>query len=82
MREEILKKVVEIMVEQLRVNGEDVKEESCLRRDLHANEHDMAYIMNTVEEEFGVEILSSDIIDIETIEQMVDYIEQKLEEIA
>jgi acyl carrier protein len=69
-----LKKIV---VEQLGVDEEDVKPESSFVDDLNADSLDLVELITSLEEEFGAEISDEDAEKIRTVQDAVDYIEEK-----
>ena len=79
-REEIVKKVKEIIVEQLSVDSSKVNEEASFVNDLGADSLDTVELVMALEEEFGIEIPDEDAEKITTVKEAVDYIENKLSE--
>jgi acyl carrier protein len=69
-----LKKIV---VEQLGVDEEEVKPESSFVDDLNADSLDLVELIMSLEEEFGAEISDEDAERIRTVQDAVDYIEEK-----
>jgi len=77
-REEIAGKVKNIIVEQLGVNAEEVKEESSFIDDLGADSLDTVELVMALEEEFNAEIPDEDAEKLKTVGDAVKYIEEKL----
>lgn len=75
--EEILKKLKGIIVEQLGSNEEDVKMEATFVDDLATDSLDIVELIMSIEEEFGIEIPDSDAEKIVTVEDVVNYINEK-----
>ncbi len=71
---ERLKKIV---VEQLGVDEEEVKPESSFVDDLNADSLDLVELIMSLEEEFGAEISDEDAERIRTVQDAVDYIEER-----
>ena len=69
-----LKKIV---IEQLGVDEEEVKPESSFVDDLNADSLDLVELIMSLEEEFGAEISDEDAERIRTVQDAVDYIEEK-----
>ena len=69
-----LKKIV---VEQLGVDEEEVKPESSFVDDLNADSLDLVELIMSLEEEFGAEISDEDAERIRTVQDAVDYVEEK-----
>ncbi|NLK20887.1 MAG: acyl carrier protein [Epulopiscium sp.] len=75
----ILKKIQEIIVEQLGVDESEIKLESNFQEDLDADSLDLFQIVMALEEEFELEIPNEDMEGIRTVEDAVKYIESKQE---
>ncbi len=74
-RDEILEKVVDVIVEQLNVEREDVTEEAAFVDDLGADSLDLVELVMALETEFGVSIPDEDVESIRTVGDSVSYIE-------
>ncbi len=66
-----------IVVEQLGVDEEEVKPESSFVDDLNADSLDLVELIMSLEEEFGAEISDEDAERIRTVQDAVDYIEER-----
>jgi len=84
-REEIHKKICQIVFEQLKSSGseiicclDDIKTESRFMTDLGADSLDVVEIVTSVEEEFDLQIPDDLLEQIKTVEQAVDYISTKV----
>lgn len=77
-RDEISSKVKNIIVEQLGVNAEEVKDESSFIDDLGADSLDTVELVMALEEEFNAEIPDEDAEKLRTVGDAIKYIEQKL----
>jgi acyl carrier protein len=71
---ERLKKIV---VEQLGVDEEQVTPEASFVDDLNADSLDLVELIMSLEEEFGAEISDEDAERIRTVQDAVDYIEER-----
>ena len=71
---ERLKKIV---VEQLGVDEEQVTPEASFVDDLNADSLDLVELIMSLEEEFGAEISDEDAEKIRTVQDAVDYVEDK-----
>ena len=71
---ERLKKIV---VEQLGVDEEQVTPEASFVDDLNADSLDLVELIMSLEEEFGAEISDEDAERIRTVQDAVDYVEEK-----
>jgi acyl carrier protein len=72
-------KIKEIIVEQLSVDEDMVQMDTNLMKDLEADSLDAVEIILGVEEEFGIEIPDEDAEAFETVQDLVDYIDNHAE---
>ncbi len=72
---ERLKKII---VEQLGVDEADVKLEASFVDDLNADSLDLVELVMSLEEEFGTEISDEDAENIRTVQDAVDYVDERL----
>jgi len=72
----IFEKVKEVIVEQLGIDGEEVKLESSFKEDLDVDSLDLFEIVSELEEEFEIEFDSEDLGSIKTVNDAVKYIEK------
>ena len=70
-------KVKEIIVEQLGVSAEQVKEEASFIEDLGADSLDTVELVMAFEEEFGAEIPDEDAEKLNTVGAVVKYLTDK-----
>jgi acyl carrier protein len=77
-RDEISAKVKNIIVEQLGVNAEEVKDEASFIDDLGADSLDTVELVMALEEEFNAEIPDEDAEKLRTVTDAINYIDQKL----
>ena len=73
----ISEKVKDIIVEQLGVTPEQVTETASFIEDLGADSLDTVELVMAFEEEFGVEVPDEDAEKLQTVGNVVDYIEKK-----
>ena len=71
---ERLKKIV---IEQLGVDEEQVTPEASFVDDLNADSLDLVELIMSLEEEFGAEISDEDAERIRTVQDAVDYVEER-----
>ena len=76
-REQVLESLKDILVEQLSVNKEDIKEDSKFVDDFGADSLDTVEIIMAIEENFELEIPDQEAEKITTVGQAVDYIVSK-----
>lgn len=74
----VLDKMKDILVEQLECDPEDITMESLLVDDLGADSLDAIDIVMSVEDEFKVEVPDEIIEKIETVGDIVNYIEDHI----
>jgi acyl carrier protein len=77
-RDEISAKVKNIIVEQLGVNAEEVKDEASFIDDLGADSLDTVELVMALEEEFNAEIPDEDAEKLRTVGDAINYIDQKV----
>ena len=73
----IEEKVKDIIVEQLGVNPEQVTDSASFIEDLGADSLDTVELVMAFEEEFGVEVPDEDAEKLQTVGNVVEYIEKK-----
>jgi acyl carrier protein len=76
--QEIEKKVKEIIVEQLGVNPDQVTHEASFLEDLGADSLDTVELVMSFEEEFGAEIPDEDAEKLQTVGDVIRYIEERV----
>jgi acyl carrier protein len=73
----LIDEVKEVVVEQLNVNPDEVKEDSKFVEDLGADSLDVVELVMALEEKFDIEIPDSDAESIATVGDAVKYVESK-----
>src|SRR6201986_3148765 len=73
----IEEKVKDIIVEQLGVNPEQVTPQASFIEDLGADSLDIVELVMAFEEEFNVEVPDEDAEKLQTVGQVIKYIEEK-----
>lgn len=71
----VLDTIRDIIVEQLGVNPEDVNMETNIMKDLSADSLDAVEIIMAIEDEYGFEISDEDAESIQTVSDLVKYVE-------
>ena len=75
-REDIFEKLKKIIIEQLGVDEENVKEEATFVDDLSADSLDIVELVMNIEEEFEMEMPDGDADKIVTVGDVVEYIKE------
>lgn len=75
---EIFSKVQEIVADQLSVDASEVKPEANFQNDLGADSLDTVELVMALEEEFDIEIPDEAAEKITTVQEAVDYIQEKV----
>ncbi|NCO00391.1 MAG: acyl carrier protein [Epsilonproteobacteria bacterium] len=73
----LLDDIKEVVVEQLSVNADEVKEDSKFVEDLGADSLDVVELVMALEEKFDIEIPDDEAEKIRTVRDVVTYIESK-----
>lgn len=71
----IFDEIKEVVVEQLNVNGDEVKPESKFVEDLGADSLDVVELVMALEEKFDLEIPDDEAEKISTVDDVVKYID-------
>jgi acyl carrier protein len=71
-------KVIEIVVEQLGVSREEATPEASFVDDLGADSLDLVELIMAMEEQFGLEISDEDAEKIRTVQEVIDYIKERV----
>ncbi len=69
--------IKEVVVEQLSVSPDEVKEDSKFVEDLGADSLDVVELVMALEEKFDIEIPDDEAEKIQTVKDVIDYIESK-----
>jgi acyl carrier protein len=73
----LLDDIKEVVVEQLSVNADDVKEDAKFVEDLGADSLDVVELVMALEEKFDIEIPDDEAEKIQTVADVVNYIQSK-----
>ncbi len=80
--EEITQKVKKIIAEQLDKSEDDINEEASFLNDLGADSLDVVEMIMLLEEEFDTDISDEEAENIKTVQEVIDYIADKLQQAA
>ena len=68
-------KIKEILAEELSVDIEEINLDTNLKDDLNADSIDMMQVIDVLEQEFDVEVDTSELANIQTVGDILKYIE-------
>ncbi len=72
----MLENIVEIICNYVDVDPDSVTAESALRKDIGMSSLDMINLAVEVEDQYGISLPNSEIINIGTVGELIDYIEK------
>lgn len=75
-------KIKTILCEMQNIDPKDINLKTNLIRDIEMSSVEVMNLCGIIEEKFDVEILDEDLITIQTVEDIVSYVEEKLENIV
>lgn len=73
----MLEKMKEIIADQLGVSEDEVTLEASFKEDLDADSLDLFELVMALEEEYDVEIPSDDLTELNTVEDVINYLKNK-----
>ncbi|MGN0466754.1 MAG: acyl carrier protein [Lachnospiraceae bacterium] len=73
----MLEKMKEIIAEQLNVDESEIELETSFKDDLGADSLDLFELVMSLEEEYDVEIPSEDLSELNTVEDVINYLKDK-----
>lgn len=73
----MLEKLIEIVEEQLNVEGKEITEKTNFKEDLGVDSLDLFELVMALEEAYGIEIPSDDLENISTVGAVMDYLKEK-----
>ena len=73
----MLEKVKAVIEEKLNADGEDITESTSFKDDLNADSLDLFELVMALEDEFGIEIPSEDLEKLETVGDVLEYLQDK-----
>ena len=72
----MLEKIREILVEQLNLKPEEIIETASFKDDLGVDSLDLFELVMSLEEEYGFEIPAEDMADLNTVGDVIRYLEE------
>lgn len=76
-REDVLARVIKVVVEEMSVKEEEVNESTSFQDDLAADSLDVVELVMAFEDEFTVDIPDDDVTNLKTVGNAVEYILSK-----
>ena len=73
----MLEKLIEIVEEQLNVEGKEITVKTNFKEDLGVDSLDLFELVMALEEAYGIEIPSDDLENITTVGAVMDYLKEK-----
>lgn len=73
----MLEKLKEVIEEKLNAEGMEIKEETSFKDDLNADSLDLFELIMALEDEFGIEIPSEDLEQLNTVGDVINYLKGK-----
>lgn len=73
----MLDRIIEIIQDQLNIDGVEITEESSFKDDLGADSLDLFELIMAFEEEYGIEIPTDELESIETVGDVLEFIGSK-----
>ena len=73
----MLEKIQEIVAEQLSCDVSEVQETTNFQEDLNADSLDLFELVMALEEEYNIEIPSEDLAELNTVEDVMKYLQAK-----
>lgn len=74
--EDMKDKIVDVLSKQLRIDPEDITEDSNITEDLGADSLDLVEILMLLESEMGITISDEDALTLKTVGDVADYLER------
>jgi len=78
--DEITKKVKRVIADQLGLTEDEIKAEASFLNDLGADSLDIVEMVMTLEEEFDTEISDEEAEKIQTVQEAINYIVEKIKQ--
>ena len=73
----MLERVVEIIKEQLNLDGVEITEDSSFKDDLGADSLDLFELVMALEDEYNIEIPAEELTELNTVGDVIDYLRDK-----
>ena len=73
----MLERMIEIIQEQLNLDGVEITENSSFKDDLGADSLDLFELVTNLEDEYSIEIPAEDLENMVTVQDVMDYLKNK-----
>ena len=73
----MLERMIEIIQEQLNLDGVEITENSSFKDDLGADSLDLFELVTNLEDEYSIEIPAEDLENMVTVQEVMDYLKNK-----
>ena len=73
----MLEKMSKMIAEQLNCDASEITSETSFKDDLGADSLDLFEMVMNLEEEYGIEVPAEELENIETVNDMIEYLESK-----
>ena len=73
----MFEKIAEMIAEQLNVDVEKITMETNMKEDLGADSLDLFELVTALEDEYGIDIDSEDLVNLTTVKAVMEYLNQK-----
>ena len=73
----MLEKMSKMIAEQLNCDASEITSETSFKDDLGADSLDLFELVMALEEEYGLEIPAEELSDVETVGDIIEYLENK-----
>jgi acyl carrier protein len=70
-------KIIKLMAEKLSLNESEITAEANIKDDLGVDSLDLFELIIALEEEFGIEIPQEDVTEINSVKEIVEYLQKR-----
>ena len=75
-RQDLENKIIELVADKLGISNSEITMEADFRRELSADSLDVSELIMSLENEFSIRVPESDMVNLKTVGNVVDYIEK------
>jgi len=77
-RNEIIEIVNDFLIDEFEIEPEQIKEDATLKDELDIESLDLVDIIVMIEKKFGFKIKPEEIVNVQTVQELYDFIEQRV----